>query len=97
MSETNAVAVPEVVKLEPIDFNDLPEQCKPSLARWIVTQEKSYYPVVMFFREEVEAYQWAGYLSSQVNPEDNHERVRAITVAEIKQQVVMPGYDIADE
>ena len=73
----------DAVMLQELKELDLPEECLPSEAKWMVTENKPYYPKVMFFREENEAMQWYAFFIRDAMKHDNPENVYAVTIGAV--------------
>lgn len=84
----------DLEKLVLQDMNELtlPEECLPSEANWIVTENKPYYPKVLFFREENDAMLWCAFFARDAAKHNNPENVYAVTVAEIRHNQVFNDF-----
>jgi hypothetical protein len=84
----------QAVMLQELKENDLPEECLPSEAKWMVTENKPYYPKVMFFREETEVMQWYAFFVRDALKHNNPENVRAVTIGSVcHNQVLIDSTD----
>lgn len=91
MSETNDLVVPEEVVLEKFSSEDLPKQCKPSEATWIVTTDMLYYPQVMYYKDENDArivYASEIQYAEKQGP-DNPQNINSIVIACIREKTTL--------